>query len=413
MTKRTADVLIIGAGPSGSIASALLNKQGIDCLVLERQTFPRFSIGESLLAHIIDILDEADMLPAVEAQGFQYKNGAAFRWGDQYTDFDFGEQYTDGCDHAYQVQRAIFDKLLADEAAKQGVDIRYQHEILSFSNDGDKARLQVREPDGSEHRYEGQFVLDASGFGRVLPRLLNLEYPSNFPVRRSVFTHIEDRISDPAFDRQKILVSIHPDHADVWYWLIPFPNGRCSVGVVAERELLAPYGDDNETVLKALIAETPSLQTLLANAKFDTPVQTIIGYSANVKSLHGERYALLGNAGEFLDPVFSSGVTIAMKSAQIASGLLTRQLKNGEKIDWETQYSKPLKRGVNAFRGYVEAWYDGRFRDIIFHPKPEQDIRKMICSMLAGYAWDETNPYGRETDKRLTILAEACRSNPA
>lgn len=409
MTNRHTDVLIIGAGPSGSVASALLLKQGIRSIVLERQTFPRFSIGESMLAQVLDILEEADLLPAVLAADFQYKNGAAFAWDGRYTDFNFGEQFTQGYGHTFQVQRAIFDKVLADEAVNKGADIRYQHQIIAASPRQDGVTLRVREPDGGEHDYTGKFVLDASGFGRVLPRLLDLEYPSDFPVRQSVFTHVADGIVAGEFDRDKIRVTIHPQQADVWFWLIPFRNGRASIGVVAEQAFLKQYGDDHATILKTLIGEDKGLSHLLRNAVFDTPVQTIVGYAANVKSLHGPGYALLGNAGEFLDPVFSSGVTIAMKSAQLATRLLGEQIRSGVTADWENGYAKPLKRGVDAFRGYVEAWYDGRFRDIIFAENQQPEIRRMICSMLAGYAWDEKNPYSRDSNRKLTALAEICR----
>ena len=110
------DVIVIGAGPSGAIACALLKRRGWDVVVLEAQRFPRFSIGESLLAHCLDFVEEAGMMPAVEAAGFQYKNGAAFVRGEQYGEFDFGDKYTPGRDSTYQVQRATFDKVLADEA---------------------------------------------------------------------------------------------------------------------------------------------------------------------------------------------------------------------------------------------------------------------------------------------------------
>ena len=124
MRSERRQVVVIGAGPSGAIASALLHARGRDVLVLERQRFPRFSIGESLLAHCLDFVDEAGMLAAVEAAGFQYKNGAAFARGERYADFDFAERYTPGRASTYQVERATFDKLLADEAERQGVSIR-------------------------------------------------------------------------------------------------------------------------------------------------------------------------------------------------------------------------------------------------------------------------------------------------
>jgi len=146
----------------------------------------------------------------------------------------------------------------------------------------------------------------------------------------------------------------------------------------------------------------------LRHSEFDTPVRKITGYSADVSSLSGKGFALLGNAGEFLDPVFSSGVTIAMKSASMAAKLLDKQLQ-GNSVDWEKEYSDPLRFGVNTFRTFVEAWYDGRFQDIIFAPNQSNSIREMICSVLAGYAWDANNPYVKNSERRINTLANICR----
>ncbi|MBK5000923.1 NAD(P)/FAD-dependent oxidoreductase [Pseudomonas sp. S31] len=405
-------VLVIGAGPSGAIAAALLKRQGHDVLVIERQRFPRFSIGESLLAHCIDFVEEAGMLEALQAAGFQYKNGAAFAWGEAYTDFDFGQTFNQGKPSTFQVQRARFDKLLADQAEAQGVEIRYEHEIVSADMMGDQPRVRARRPDGSEYDVQAQFVLDASGYGRVLPRLLDLEAPSDFPVRQAVFTHIEDRIDHPGFDRDKILITTHPEHRDIWFWTIPFSDGRTSLGVVAAAERFATAPKDLDACLEHFVAQTPSLAKVLANAVWDTPARSIGGYSANVKALHGKGYALLGNAAEFLDPVFSSGVTIAMRSASMAAGLLHRQLQ-GETVDWQREFAEPLKRGVDTFRVYVEGWYDGSFQDVIYHPGSSPEIRAMISSILAGYAWDTRNPFVAEPKRRLRTLAELCAREPA
>lgn len=412
LESQSREVVIIGAGPSGAIAGALLKRQGHDVLIVERQRFPRFSIGESLLSHCLDFVEEAGMLEAVRAAGFQIKHGAAFGCDAAYTEFDFRDKFTPGHGSTFQVQRADFDKLLADEAEKQGVEIRYEEELVAADFGSPRPRLQVRRADGSEYALDSAFVLDASGYGRVLPRLLDLEAPSCFPVRRAVFTHIEDRIDDPRFDREKILITTHPQLRDVWYWTIPFSNGRCSLGVVAAAERFADRPEDLDACLKGFVEEAPNLRRILANAVWDTPARLIDGYSANVKSLHGPGYALLGNAAEFLDPVFSSGVTIAMRSASMAAGLLHRQL-SGETVDWEADFARPLKRGVDAFRAYVEGWYDGSFQDVIYYQRAQPEIRRMICSILAGYAWDENNPYVTEPRRRLRVLAELCAPSHA
>lgn len=196
----------------------------------------------------------------------------------------------------------------------------------------------------------------------------------------------------------------------MWYWLIPFGDGRVSIGVVAEPSFFERYDGEAEEKLKTIIDEDPRLSELLARADYAFPVRMITGYSANVKSLHGNGYALLGNAGEFLDPVFSSGVTIAMRSASMAANLLDRQLQ-GEVVDWNAEFSVPLKKGVDTFRTFVTAWYDQRFQDIIFHDQQKDEIKRMISSILAGYAWDEANPYVADSERRLNVLAKICRGS--
>ncbi|MES2626115.1 MAG: NAD(P)/FAD-dependent oxidoreductase [Pseudomonadota bacterium] len=403
------DVVVIGAGPAGSLASALLNKAGIKVLVLEKQKFPRFSIGESLLPQLMVFLEKADMLDAVRAGNFQFKNGAAFRRGSSYTAFNFEQKFSKGPGTTYQVKRADFDKRIADEAERQGVPIRYEQEVLSFDEQDDHVVLSVQDKEGKQYQVKAGFVLDASGFGRVLPRLLDLEVPSDFPLRKAIFCHFKDNITDPAHDRTKILVSVNPVDTSVWYWLIPFSDGTSSFGVVGEAKFFDSVPGDIKAKLLACEQMEPSLAVLLANAEIITEVRELGGYAAKVKTLYGKRFALLGNAGEFLDPVFSSGVTIAFKSADLATSLLIR-MRNGEQVDWQTEYAQPLMKGVDTFRAFVGTWYDGTLQDIIFHLDPNDDIRQKLCSILAGYAWDETNPYTDKTERRLRVLAEICKS---
>ncbi|MBD9433398.1 NAD(P)/FAD-dependent oxidoreductase [Achromobacter sp. ACM03] len=406
------EVVVIGAGPAGAVAAALLKRQGHDVLMLERQQFPRFSIGESLLAHCLEFVEEAGMLPAVQAAGFQVKNGAAFACGERYTHFDFRDKFSPGPGTTFQVQRAHFDKVLADDAARQGVEVRYLQEVTAADFDGDAPLLDVRGADGASYQVQSRFVLDASGYGRVLARLLDLERPSSMPPRKAIFAHIEDRIDDPGFDREKILISVHPQERGIWYWLIPFSNGRCSFGVVGGENLFGGPGQDLMATLREMADAAPNLRRVLKNAVWDTPANTIGGYSASVTQLHGPGYALLGNAAEFLDPVFSSGVTIALRSSKLAADALHRQL-TGAQVDWQAEFADPLMVGVETFRAYVQGWYSGEFQDVVFYENAQPEIRRMISSILAGYAWDRNNPFVANPQRRLRMLSELCRGAEA
>lgn len=406
------DVVIIGAGPSGSVAASLLAADGMSVLILEKQYFPRFSIGESLLPQCMEFLKEAGLEQALDKYakefGFQYKNGAAFHKKGKDSSFDFTEKFSEGRGTTYQVKRGLFDKLLADETEKKGVSIRYGHQVNSVANLEPDVCLDVSDDNEQPYQVKAKFLLDASGFGRVLPRLLDLELPSDFPIRHSYFSHFKDGINCPEFDRDKILITVNPNHSDVWYWLIPFSDGSASVGVVGLPERFDETLPAIDT-LQAFIAQDANLQRLLKNA---TPLQdarVIKGYSADVTKLWGKNFALLGNAGEFLDPVFSSGVTIAMKSASLAAPLVKKQIQ-GSKVDWESEYAEPLKFGVDTFRCFVEAWYNESFQNVVYHDQHDDSVRRMISSILAGYAWDEKNPYVAKSVRRLNVLAEVCQA---
>ncbi|MFA0251265.1 NAD(P)/FAD-dependent oxidoreductase [Vibrio sp. 10N.261.45.A4] len=413
MKKLSTQVVIIGAGPSGSIAASLLHKKGIDVRVIEKSLFPRFSIGESLLPACMEVIEQAGMSEAVANANFQFKDGAAFRKNGVYTAFNFEDKFSSGPGTTFQVQRGTFDKVMADCAEAQGVTIDYQHELIGINFAEDHTILDVQIQDGERYQLEAQYVLDGSGFGRVLPKMLDLEEPSRLPPRKAIFTHVNDHISatdtDLEYDRSKILVSVHPTNPDVWYWLIPFSNGVSSFGVVGEPKFFESYPEDKISAIKQLATEESGLAEILANAEYPNPAGEIGGYSVNVKHLATDKYALLGNAGEFLDPVFSSGVTIAMKSAQFVVECVEKQL-NGEKVDWDREYAEPLMIGVNTFRTYVEGWYSGALQDVIFYQEPNPKIKQMVCSILAGYAWDQSNPYVNESKRRLKTLAEICRS---
>jgi flavin-dependent dehydrogenase len=415
------DITIIGAGPSGAIAASLLMQKGWSVCILEREHFPRFSIGESLLPHCMEMIEKANMLDALienaDKLGFQFKNGAAFHRNGHDCHFDFTKKFTQGPGTTFQVKRAAFDKLLAEEAQKQGAEIRYGHSVTAFESSVEGTLLSVDSPEGN-YQVNAKFTLDASGFGRVLPRLLGLEKDSVFTRRKAIFTHFTDNMDQTAkgqeFDRNKILITVHPTKADVWYWLIPFSDGTASIGVVGEDH----YFNDNNHItdsseqltvtLMQYLNEDPNLSSLLAKAEIVTPVRTIGGYSANVSSLHGQNFALLGNAGEFLDPVFSSGVTIAMHSAMLAAEVVNKQLSE-QVVDWQQDYTVPLSKGIETFKHFVMSWYDTSLQDVIFFSDEDTPIKPMISSILAGYAWDEKNPYVSNTKRRLKVLAEICQ----
>lgn len=406
------DVAIIGGGPSGAAAAAWLARHGLAVRVLERQHFPRFSIGESLLPQCMVHLETCGLLDAATAGGFQPKNGAAFCWNGDYAAIDFREKFTPGPGTTWQVERADFDQRLLDGARDAGAEVEHGVSVVGFTPDPQRPRLTLRDEAGATRQLEARFVLDASGYGRVLARLADLDCPSSLATRGALFTHVEGLFGDADYDREKILIGVHPEQDDIWYWLIPFPNGRASVGVVADIASLDAAGDDDTARYWALMNAEPRFAKLLSGVTPVREVTRLAGYSANIKRLHGPGFAVLGNAGEFLDPVFSSGITIALDSAVRAAPLVARQL-NGESVDWDGDFETPLRDGIATFRAFIDAWYDGRLPRIIFHEHQAPRIRDMISAILAGYAWDKNNPFVTASQRRLDSLAEACAQQTA
>lgn len=397
------DVLIIGAGPSGALAAALLQREGFRLLVVEKQTFPRFVIGESMLPCSMNLLADAGLLEAVERQNFMRKNGAVFLRGNETCNFDFSSQFTDGYKYTYQVPRAEFDQTLADTVAARGVEILYQHGVTAVNFEPTHASTTIEKTDGSKFEVKSKFILDCSGYGRVLPRLLDLEVPSTFPNREALFTHVTGDARPAEREEGKIWVCIHPGGA--WLWIIPFSNGKTSVGAVATPEFFKKFPGAPEEQLRAILMSDPNSAKRLAKMQFVMPAQRISGYACSVKKLFGERFALVGNATEFLDPIFSSGVALALSSSQRAAQVLTRHLR-AELVDWQVEYADHVMQGINTFRAYVSAWYDDKLPQIFFAANKNPEIMRQVCSVLAGYVWDKSNPYVTQADRALGLLAK-------
>jgi flavin-dependent dehydrogenase len=402
--QKEVDVLVIGAGPSGSIAAAIMHRAGLKVHVVEKMRFPRFVIGESLLPRCMEALEEAGLLEAVKAKDFQRKDGAKFVMDGNICDFNFSNQYTQGWQWTWQVPRAEFDKTLADECERMGVSINYETEVTAIEILDDSSSVTtVKDAAGNTSTIKARFIVDGSGYGRVIPRLFGLDRPSSMPPRKAVFCHITDPARNQAFEPNRIVVYVHDPKT--WVWVIPFSNGNTSVGYVGDPAFFDKFeGDLSQQYMSMLNAE-PELALRFADTElvWDEP-KTLQSWSSTTDTFFGKGFVLTGNVTEFLDPIFSSGVTLASVSAQKAANLVIRQL-NGEQVDWQEEYMSPMRKGVDVFRTYVNGWYDGSLFNIFFAENPDMEIRSQICSVLAGYVWDESNPFVARHEKNVRTLS--------
>ncbi len=385
------DVLIIGAGPSGSVAGATLARAGHSVLCVEKQWFPRHTIGESLLPRCLELLEQAGLLEAVKRRNYMVKHAALFLEEEKRQRFAFKDSLPGDWVHAYEVPRDDFDQTVAGAARAQGVDLRFGHEVESLAFDGAGATAQLKDLEsGASHELRARFVLDCSGPARVLSRVLSLEEPADILARSAYYTHIEGDIRPEGDEEGDIWVVIHPTGA--WIWIIPFSNGRTSVGVVAEQAIFdAAEGGSDHDKLWSLLRADVNCAKRLARAVPVMKTQRLHAWTTVTKQLHGPNWAVAGNAGDFLDPVFSSGVMFALESGILAAQLASRQLKGGE-VDWEREYQEHMHKAIAVFRGFVKAWYTGDLAAIFFSPfKPMAHVRN-ICSILGGNVLNEQNP---------------------
>jgi len=396
------DVLVIGAGPAGTVAASIVNKAGYKVKIIEKQKFPRFVIGESLLPRCMEALEEAGFLDAVKAKGFQEKFGAKFVKNGKICDYLFADQFTEGWTWTWQVPRGEFDKTLADTVESMGVPVVYETSVIAIEFNGSDSLTTIEDVHGNKTQIAARFIIDGSGYGRVIPRLFGLDKPSNLPSRKALFAHTVDSKRALSDEPNRITIVVH-EHG-VWIWIIPFSNGITSLGFVGDPGFFAKTPGTNESQLRALIDKETYLKERFKNVEFVFDPRVLESWSTTTNTFSGEGFVLTGNVTEFLDPVFSSGVTLATVSSQMAASLVIRRLK-GETIDWEKEYTKPMMQGVDTFRSYVTTWYDGVLDSIFFADDQDPLIKSQICSVLAGYVWDLENPYVKYHHNALHKLA--------
>jgi flavin-dependent dehydrogenase len=406
MKTEQVDVLVIGAGPSGTVAASIVNKAGFRVKIVEKVKFPRFVIGESLLPKCMEPLEEAGFLDALKQKGFQEKFGAKFVKDGRICDFNFSESFTEGWKWTWQVPRSEFDTLLSDEVQKMGVPVEFETGVTAIKINNGHSVTTVEDSNGNTKEIAARFIIDASGYGRVIPKLFNLDKPSSLPPRKTLFGHLEDPLRTTFHEPNRITIVLH--RRDVWIWVIPFSNGVTSVGFVGGKDFFKDLKGTEEEQLRELIASEPELKSRFANSQFKLSPRVLEGWSVTTEKFFGDGFILTGNVTEFLDPVFSSGVTLATVSGQRAAHLVCKHL-NGETVNWQEDYTNFMMQGVNTFRSYVMGWYNGDLQDIFFSKNPNPAIQRQICSVLAGYVWDTSNPYVKNHDRALKSLASVLR----
>ncbi len=400
------DVVVIGAGPSGSVAAARLMQDGFTVLVLEKEVFPRFVIGESLLPQSMNYLEAVDLLSSVEKLNFQIKTGVAFFHNNQVCDFLFKERFSEGWDYTFQVKRADFDHALIKETERKGAVVEFGAAVTNVVTSEEQQTVTYTNKEGKEKSIRTRFVMDASGYGRVLPRMFDMEVPVSSPPRGAIFSHVKDTKRSTKASENIFVFDFNNNTS--WIWSIPFSDGTASVGVVGNTDFIVECGENGGEKFKELVDNFPGLNGRFKGEEYIFEPKQILNYAVSVKKMYGTGFVLCGNSTEFLDPIFSSGVTLAIASGYEAADLVVKHL-DGKPVDWENDYEKRIKHGIDVFRSYVEAWYNGDLHTIFFVDEGSFEFKTQICSVLAGYVWDHTNPFAKKHKTVLKTLAKVIK----
>jgi len=382
---KTVDAIVIGGGPAGSCAATWLSRRGRSVVLLERDHFPRFHIGESLLPYNSEIFDELGLTPILEAAGFPLKTGAQFHVGNQskQTAFVFLEGRFTRHHRAFQVERARFDDILLRHAASCGVDVREGVEVgrVQVGADGVSVSTSASEP------IRGRFVIDASGRSNLTGTQEGLKIPNPRLRKLAVFAHFEGVSLDPGSRGGDTVIVREERH---WFWLIPLriegpDRGRVSVGAVMDRDDFAGVGGSPAEVLHRLIEGCPAVKARLASATAVSEVRVTSDFSYRNSSLTSPRCIRVGDAAGFIDPIFSSGVFIAMHSARAAAAVVEEGLSGGHDATVARgRYEKRMASAMRIYQEMVEGFYTKPFMELFLEPRARLGIAAAVNAVLAG-----------------------------
>lgn len=380
------DVAVVGGGPAGSACAAALRRRGHSVLVIERERFPRFHIGESQLPWINEALNEIGAADAVAAAGFVRKWGASFmtaegEWS-QYADFSRAVETPEP--QTYQVPRDRFDQVLLDHAAGLGADVRQSHRAEDVHFGADAVTLTFTGPDETTTAVRAGAVVDASGRNGFLAKRFGERRQDPLLQNIAIHRQYEGVPRDEGRRRGDIRMVTRSDGG--WFWFIPISERVTSVGVVIPKaSYRAEAGRTADDTLERVVAETPSASALLNGARPVTAARFEADYSYMHSRLGGDRFVLVGDAAAFLDPIFSTGVLLAMQSGIEAAKALSEGLRGGGLGAARfADYERQVRNRYDHFRRFVVGFYDPAFRDLWFSPSSRFGIYEAVLSVLAG-----------------------------
>ena len=381
------DVAIIGGGPAGSTAGALLARAGRRVVVLEREKFPRFHIGESLLPFSMQAFTRLGLHEKFAKAGFMEKFGGEMfgACGGDGVKFYFEDGFRSQVDRSYQVTRADFDKLLLDHAAETGAEVREETAVEQIDFSADEVALKIsRRQNGGTSEIKARYVIDASGRNSILGAKFKLKKNYEHLQKVSVFAHYDGMTRAEGRDGTltRMVRAI-----DRWFWVIPLTPTRTSVGVVLDGAVLKQSGLTPEEFLEQAIEEQPILMATMRNAQRVTPVRSAADFSYRTTRMTGDRWMLAGDAAGFIDPVFSSGVFLAVLAGEQAADVLHEVLdRPARRRKLFARYQRNINKAMDVYLRFVDAWYSKEFIEVFLHPQNFLQIPPAVNAVLGGNA---------------------------
>ena len=401
------DVAIIGGGPAGAAAGIQLAKSGLRVILLEKEKFPRFCIGESLLPLGNELLRELGIWDKLELAGFQRKYGAEFCTGDKsrLRRFWFGQHLPASCEYTYQVDRAEFDLLLLNQAREQGCIVHETTQVLRLNEEkNDPATLFCKGPQG-EFELKSRWVIDASGRSSFVGTQAGLRRRSTQKTKRvALYTHFEGAFRNSGKAEGHITIV---RLAKGWFWMIPLARNRTSVGLVLPASDARTSKDRTlETIFQEAVTSSPEVRDRLHDAKQLTPLRATGDYSWKYARFASQRTILTGDAAGFVDPIFSSGVMLALKSGIRAAALIVQAEKRRRPLTgWECFfYTREITQGMNRYARLIGAFYHDAGFEVFMNPSPFLKIPQSIARLVGG----DTQP-GILNRFRMRVFLILCR----
>jgi flavin-dependent dehydrogenase len=395
--RQDCDVLVLGGGPGGSTLASCLAQRNRHAIVLEREKFPRFHIGESLLPCSSEVFQKIGVKDRLEEQ-FLQKYGARFLCSNtrRTASYTFAEAFNSKFDHAYQVQRADFDHILLKHAAGLGADVRERWEAMEVMFDGDRA-VGVRARDLSKPdevvELRAPIIVDATGRSTLLASRTRRKAKISGLDKTAFFSHFKNVFREEGQNEGNIQIVVW-DHG--WFWFIPFRGELTSVGAVCSAEWIREQRKTGASepidFYSRAIAASSWATEFLVNATRMQPVGSLADFSYRIDQLTGDGWLFVGDSAGFLDPLFSTGAHLAIKGADLAAGAIDEALARGDTSRAAfVGYEKAVRYAVDLFLGVVQAFYAGQFRETIFEANQRTTLRRIITSVLSGDVFHQDN----------------------